>query len=262
MPKFQVTPGEAGVKLQIFLAGRLGCSVRRVKRLIDHNHCRVNGRLERFGSSALQAGDEIQLALEEEWGEPKILFEDPYLKVLDKPAGLILEGIHRLDRDTSGILLMAKGDPSPFQKLFAERKMGKTYLALVHGVPKQQGRVENRLGPCGFFEGQTIWGEDPGGKVAKTSWRVLRSGKEWAFLEARPETGRTHQIRVHLAALGHPIVGDGQYGREISSSLETRRHLLHASRLRFIHPMTRKEIDLHAPLPKDFQRVLDACSDC
>lgn len=270
MQSYRASSSEEGVKLQIFLNSKMGKthSVRHIKRLIDRNHCRINGRIERFGSTPVRAGDLVSLVLEKPIEKPKVIFEDEWLLAIDKPAGVVSEqlpfqkAIHRLDRDTSGLLLFAKQDPEPLKKLFVNRQVKKTYLAIVDGVPSV-GEVENYLGRRGGYAGQTIWGavHPEKGKWAKTSWNVLRHGSNWAYLRCYPETGRTHQIRVHFASQGHPILGDGQYGKRFRCSYLATRHLLHAETLSFTHPHTGDTLELNASIPSDFQEVLDALSD-
>jgi 23S rRNA pseudouridine955/2504/2580 synthase len=246
---YRVNRGEAGHKLQNFLKERLGAaySVRGVKRLIDRNRCRVNGRIERFGCTPVDAGDEVSILLDVTPVAPKVLYEDERMVAIDKPAGTSFDKlnfglpVHRLDRDTSGVMLFAKSEDSleELQEAFAERRVEKSYLAVIEGRLKEtEGAIENRIGPVKRFEGQTIHGVTSKGKWAKTTWVAIREN----LLRCTPETGRTHQIRVHLASIGHPIVGDGQYGSTTLAS----RHLLHCERI------TIEGITIESPPPKEF----------
>lgn len=256
--EYRVSKGDQGLKLQVFLKHRLGCSVRYVKKLINLNHCRINGKIERFGSTLVRAGDSITFIPQRLAEAPTTLFEDEYILAINKPAGCLSKSkVHRLDRDTSGLLLIAKHDPAPLIQLFKERQVQKRYLAIVDGVPPPTGVVENRLGKRGHFAGQTVWGAHPAGRYAKTSWKRLHHGKDWAALYCYPKTGRTHQIRVHLAGQGHPILGDGQYGKRFRCSYLATRHMLHAESLSFIHPWTQKPLELIAPTPEEFHAFTD-----
>ncbi|MGE3954955.1 MAG: pseudouridine synthase [Parachlamydiales bacterium] len=235
---------EEPLPLRTFLSRQLSLSLRQVNRFLDQNRCQVNGRFERFGSRRLVAGDRVVLEVEERTrGEPKVLFEDPQLLVLDKPAGWTSERcaewaratlVHRLDRDTSGVLLLAKGDPAHLEDQFRKRLVEKHYLAVVVGVPRQSsGEITSHLALKGTFSGQKIYGSAPTGKLSKTSWELLFSSPSESLLRCTPHTGRTHQIRVHLAEMGHPVVGDGQYGQ---GGRMPGRHLLHAESLTLIDP--------------------------
>jgi 23S rRNA pseudouridine1911/1915/1917 synthase len=216
-----------------------------------------------------------------------VVYEDGDLLVVNKPAGMVVhpaaghyegtlvnallaryphlaagdEGrpgiVHRLDRDTSGLLVVAKTETALdyLRAQFRSRQVKKTYLALVHGrPPKPEGIVEVPLG------------RDPrqrkrmavvaGGRLARTGFRVLEDLGEYSLLSVSLETGRTHQIRVHLAWLGVPVVGDGVYGRR-RNRLGLARQALHAWRLAFERPGGRGRLELEAPLPADLEKVLE-----
>lgn len=168
--------------------------------------------------------------------------------------------VHRLDRPTSGVLLIAK-TPAAYEALtraFAERRVGKTYRAVVLGEPERE-----RLGidaPVGRLPGRRRMEVLPWGRPAQTEFRVLESARGASLVEAEPRTGRTHQIRVHLAELGYPVLGDPEWIRSAEAArLEALalpappRMMLHAYRLRLGHPRTGKPLTLTAPLPKDFR---------
>jgi 23S rRNA pseudouridine1911/1915/1917 synthase len=172
-------------------------------------------------------------------------------------SGSLRPGIvHRLDKDTSGLLVVAKNDRA-MQSLQAQlkaREVHKTYLALVNGVPKPaEGQIEAPIGRS--IRNRKKMAVVDGGRESTTRYRTREAidGK-FALLEVEPVTGRTHQIRVHLAAIGHPIVGDSLYGR--SSSLLSRQ-FLHACKLGFRMPSGR-EIEFESPLPGDLREALDA----
>lgn len=286
MLKWVVEAGESGMKLQAFLKTKVdaGVSARQIKAAIDKGHCLINGKVERFASCFVGTGDQVvfnipettsvspRIALE----DPKrVLFEDDYILVYNKPSGIAsddkkcLESIqkatsnkqlilvHRLDRDTSGALIFAKSEEiaEAFFTLFKQRKVKKTYLALVDGVPSRpSGIIENYLGKLSVYHGQTLWGEvsQDKGLHARTAWQVKKSGKEASLVVCYPETGRTHQLRVHMSGMGHPILGDFQYGRSFRCSYRPERTLLHAVEIAFEHPKTRLPIVVYAPLPDDF----------
>ena len=147
----------------------------------------------------------------------KIIFEDEYLRVIDKPAGVVSESLgwvaHRLDKDTSGVLVMAKTDDAyeALKKQFEERNVKKVYLALVHGVMKgESGIVTEPIMRNPKIGNRFVVGS--GGRSAITEWKVIKKFDGYCLVEMRPMTGRTHQIRVHLKHLGHPIVSDPLYG--------------------------------------------------
>lgn len=261
-------------KLVAFLQGQLGdYSGKFLRRLLEANLCRINGRVERFGSRVVQGGDAVELA--PSWKSlltPKLshfetLYEDEFLQVVDKPAGWICTDkealkafgpkhylVHRLDKDTTGLLILAKSPKMRdlLMELFEKREVAKQYVALVDGVPKEKEGVRNSLlAKKGSFQGQTIWGSSSQGLTAITHWKVLAAGNKAALVLCEPETGRTHQIRVHMAEMGHPILVDRQYAKSFRCSLFIQRPLLHAYRLRF--SFQGKEIDVTAPIPSDLR---------
>jgi RluA family pseudouridine synthase len=226
------------------------------------------------------------------WTPERILFEDEWLVVVDKPAGLPTQptldaarasvfgtlaeylrqrdggkpylGLHhRLDRDTTGVLLFTK-DPEAnpgVAALFAGRAMQKTYQALAAAGPEcpDEWEVRNHLGVVGRTGKSSRFGAvRSGGDPAQTSFRVLERLGEALRIEARPHTGRTHQIRVHLAEGGHPILGDVFYGGPAAlpgrrgETVPLARVLLHAATLCFQHPVTQAKLVIDSPLPADF----------
>lgn len=201
--------------------------------------------------------------------EIPIIYGDENLIVYDKPAGLnsddIPKRIHRLDKDTSGILLAAKNDKALefFQKQFKERKVEKKYLALTAGnIKNQKGEIETLLGraPKDRRKQKAYLIHEPGAdgkRMAKTRYKLLQRFKNYDLIEAEPLTGRKHQIRAHLAFLGHPVAGDKMYGFKNQSVPEgLKRHFLHASYLKIILP--NQEIrEFRTELPKDLKNVLE-----
>jgi 23S rRNA pseudouridine1911/1915/1917 synthase len=228
-----------------------------------------------------------------------IVHEDPHLLVVDKPAGLVvhpgagttsgtlvnallhgvrdLSGVggvlrpgivHRLDRGTSGLLVVAKDDEThrALVRQFAGRSVEKEYLALVHGVPRApRGEVDLPIGRDPVHR-QRMSVRAPRGREARTSWAVAEAFDGAALLRVRIHTGRTHQIRVHLSSIGHPVAGDATYGgtrspssRDARASQALRsleRPALHAARIAFTHPATGARVELASPLPSDLETVL------
>lgn len=224
-----------------------------------------------------------------------VIFEDKHMLAINKPAGMIvhpgaatgedtlvhallahcagsLSGIggverpgivHRLDRETSGIILVAKNDAAHrgLSEQFSERSLQKEYLALVTGAPTLlSGSIRKSIGRNKQHRHKmAVVESEDGGKEAHTDWEVVEAfGKIATLLRCTIHTGRTHQIRVHLKALGHVILGDVIYGWKPDSRLprQPERVMLHAEHLVFAHPKTGKELDLRAPLPADFEAQL------
>ena len=198
----------------------------------------------------------------------KILYEDSDLLVIDKPAGMVTDDIprrvHRLDKDTSGILLIAKNDKTLefLQKEFKEGRVIKKYLALVVGKLKaKEGVIETLIGrsPKDGRKQKVYFPHEPGteGKrKTKTEYKVLKEFKEFTLIEVEPKTGRKHQIRTHFAYLGHPIAGDKLYGfKNQPRPKNLKRQFLHASYLKIKLP-DGEEKEFNCDLPKDLKEVL------
>jgi len=264
-------------KLVSFLQGHLGdYSGKFLRKLLEANLCRINGRVERFGSRVVKGGDAVELA--PSWKSlltPKLttfatFYEDEFLKIVGKPANWVCTDqealkafgpkhylVHRLDKDTTGLLIVAKSPQARDQlmELFEKREVEKQYLALVDGIPtEEQGVRKSLFAKKGSFEGQTIWGSSNQGLTAVTAWKTIARGRNAALILCEPETGRTHQIRVHMAEMGHPILVDRQYAKSFRCSLFFQRPLLHAHRLRF--SFQGNAIDVTAPLPSDMNDAL------
>jgi len=224
--------------------------------------------------------------------ERMILYEDEHVLVLNKPFGLAVQGgtgtrrhidgmlagmagrfgerprlVHRLDRDTTGVLLVAKHRDAAAKlgRIFQTRAAAKTYWALVTGVPKpHQGKVEAPLvkaaGPEGDRVRKALPGEQAEAMHATTHYSVIdRVASKAAWVSLKPVTGRQHQLRAHMALIGHPIVGDNKYGGDKGMSAEQIEHKLHlhARRLVLPHPYTGGKIDVTAPLPEHMRKTWD-----
>ena len=166
--------------------------------------------------------------------------------------------VHRLDKETSGCLVAAKNDVAHWElsKQFAARTVEKIYLALVAGkLRKEKGVIENKIGRHAVHR-QRMSVSSPRGRSAITEYRVLRSNEQASLVECKLHTGRTHQIRVHLHHLGHPVLGDKIYGPRVAKDFS--RQMLHAWKLGFHHPRTGEWKQLEAALPDDFQRAIAA----
>jgi 23S rRNA pseudouridine1911/1915/1917 synthase len=228
-----------------------------------------------------------------------IVYEDEHLLVVDKPAGLVvhpaagnrdgtlvnallhhcgdsLSGIggvarpgivHRIDKDTSGLLVIAKHDKAHegLAKQFATHSIDRRYLAIVSGVPRQAaGTVDASLARSSQNRKKIAIVGEGKGKRAVTHWKRLEILKDAALVECRLETGRTHQVRVHMASIGHPLVGDPVYGRgksthrKLLNQLDFKRQALHAAHLGFIHPVTKGRLSFDSALPSDMQELFTA----
>ncbi len=266
---FIVARAEDGQTLQEFLAARLKVSRRGAKQAIDSRSVWVNRQRVWMAHHVLHAGDHVlsPANAEQPVAPPRIriLVEGPHYLFIDKPAGLMsvgegsveellrvqqgqpgLRAVHRLDRDTSGCLMVARtqADFDAAVSQFKMRRVDKTYHAVVHG------RVELRA--------STI-NADVDGERALTRMRLLQARELASFIVLRIETGRTHQIRQHLASIRHPVVGDRQYGpkREYDPRLQTvSRQMLHSSEIEMADPFGSEHLKAHSPLPADFRRVL------
>jgi 23S rRNA pseudouridine1911/1915/1917 synthase len=228
-----------------------------------------------------------------------IVFEDEHLLVLDKPAGLVvhpaagnrdgtlvnallhhcggsLSGIggvarpgivHRIDKDTSGLLVVAKTDVAHegLARQFAAHSIDRRYLAIVTGVPTtSSGTIDAPLARSSANRKKIAIVKEGRGKRAVTHWKRLEILSGAALVEARLETGRTHQVRVHMASIGHPLIGDPVYGRsgkthgKILKRLEFNRQALHAAELGFTHPVMKRALSFSSPMPADMQELMRA----
>jgi 23S rRNA pseudouridine1911/1915/1917 synthase len=298
MTPLLITVDAPAPRLDRFLAAALGDRSRaELQRWIEEGHITVNGAACK-ASRRLLPGDAIVVAPPaprpaELVPEPiplVVLYEDADLLVVDKPAGLVvhpaaghtdgtlvnailhhcpdIEGVggvqrpgivHRLDKDTSGIILVAKNDACHryLQAQFKARTVQKTYLALVHGRPAPPaGRIVAPIGRDPRRRYRMAVVAPDAGREAVTDYETVEALPDVTLMAAHPRTGRTHQIRVHFAAAGHPLVGDPLYGPS-RDRFRLGRQFLHAHRLVFRRPSDGAEIELTSPLPADLQRLLD-----
>lgn len=276
------SPGSFPVsKLIQFLQGlHPALSARKIKRAIEEGACRVNGKIETIASRPLHPMDRVEFHIPTSLFTPvfakdQILHEDNNLIAYNKQAGLTCEEknftpyhlIHRLDKDTSGVLLLAQTEEvrKAMIELFREKRVKKSYLAIVAGHPtKAKGRIANFLAKVGTVGGQVVWGSvsPEKGEEAETLWSIVCEGKEASLILCHPITGRTHQLRVHLSEMGHPILGDLVYGRKTAHPYFAPRTLLHAEQIACPHPLTGRPYEAVAPLPPDFQQALKDLKLC
>ena len=289
---FVVSPDEVGARLDVVLGQRPEVGSRsRVGELIRIGAVTVDG-IARSKSYRLGEGQVVAAVLAEPAAPSlavedvalSILYEDESLLVVDKPAGmpvhpskghaagtlvnaLLGHGIgggeefrpgivHRLDKDTTGLLVVAKSVEAHRRlvHMMKERKIDRRYLALVHGgFASESGTIEAPIGRDPSSRKSMAVG-GTAAREARTHFRVLERLGDFTLVEARLETGRTHQIRVHFQAIGHPVVGDPTYARR--DALEIGRQFLHSYRLAFSHPMTEQPLSFEAPLPADLAEVL------
>jgi len=262
---FVVPPEKRGVSLDDFLAEKLSLSKKGVKKILDQSACQINGKVERMAKRPLFGGEVISGFFISEkmipFDSERIIHEEENFLVYDKPIGVtsdqeLLQAIapkgwsliHRLDRETSGLLLIAKNEVTrqQFLHLFEEKKVQKQYVAIVEGDLEKEGHLVTRI-----REGKTLGGrprfqvtQDENALIAETDWEILKREKTKTRVALYPITGRTHQLRVHMAFLGHPILGDTLYHPNPSGRL-----LLHAEHLIFPHPTTGKETSFTSRCP-------------
>lgn len=295
MDSFIVAPDDDGLRLDVLLARRAALSRAAAQRLIADGRVTVDGRL--FGKhTVLRAGATVGYAfpppappiLVPETIDVPVLYEDEALLVVDKPPGLVVHPspghrrgtlvqallqrgvsgghglrpgvVHRLDKDTSGLLVVAR-DESAYRTLvaaMAERRIRREYTALVVGcLPQDEGTIDAPIGR--HVRDRTRMSIHTGRpRRAVTHFRATDRPAGYTLLDVRLETGRTHQIRVHLAALGHPVAGDVVYGRRPRPA-GLGRQFLHARRLCFPHPFEQERMmEFETPLPDDLRAFLDA----
>jgi len=279
----------------------------RLKALIRSGAVESEGKPVRDPAAKVHGMEQLCVAVpkpEPAHNEPQdiplvIIFEDDHLLVIDKPAGLVvhpaagnfdgtlvnallhhcagkLSGIggvarpgivHRIDKDTSGLLVVAKTDVAHegLAKQFAAHSIDRRYLAIVNGTPgTTSGKIDAPLARSATNRKKIAIVKGGRGKRAVTHWKRLKPLKDAALVECSLETGRTHQVRVHMASIGHPLLGDPVYGRSRKShdkllkDLDFRRQALHAAELGFTHPVTKHRLSFSNPMPPDMQELFNA----
>ena len=268
-----------------------------LRKLLNAGAVYLNGKRVRVASRMVRGGEIIDIYWDKGKSPDKIdagkflplrvLYEDEAIICFDKPAGLptqptldearanlfelakkqlsaregrsVYLGLHhRLDRDTSGVILFTRADRynAFIGEQFRSHKAAKLYVAVVHGkLPKTEGRLESYLAPVDKKGKQNRFGSvRSGGKKAITDYLVLAQTGRYSLVEVKIATGRTHQIRVHLSELGHPIVGDILYGSPAECYGKLGRHLLHAHALSVVHPVTNNLIRVESPVPPEFRQ--------
>ena len=286
-------PGD-GRRLDVQLSEVSGLSRSRVAALMEAGYCLVDGEPCRKAGTRPAEGKPVVLTVpapreaapQAEDIPLDVIYEDDDLAVIVKPRGMVvhpaaghedgtlvnallarlssLSGIggelrpgivHRLDKDTSGLMMVAKNDETQtaLSGMLKDRKIEKHYLALVEGSLKEtEGRVEAPIGRS--KKDRKKMAVDPEGREAVTEWRTVSEGRNCTLLDVHILTGRTHQIRVHMRSIQHPVCGDPLYGYEKGAAVPCL--MLHAFSLRFVHPRTGKELCFRAPVPEDFRKGL------
>ena len=285
---------ETGERIDSFLSGKTDFTRTRIQQLIKDRNITVNGKPTK-SSYKIEENDEIIIEVPEvETTEIKpenikidIVYEDSDIAVINKQAGLVvhpahghysgtlvnailyhikdLSGIngeirpgivHRLDKDTSGLIVIAKNDKvhTALTEMFQEKKIRKTYLAILKGkLNKSEGKIVTQIGrDKNDRKKMTVIDDITKGKNAITNYRVISQNNLFTLVKVNIETGRTHQIRVHMRYLGYPILGDSVYGRKDNE----KRQMLHAYKLEFIHPVTGRQMEFIGEIPEDFQKAL------
>ncbi len=304
---FTVSPEDVGKRLDAYLAENIeDWSRARLQRLISEGDVSVSEK-DAKSSYKLRGNEEIEVELtapivesvEAENIPLEVVYEDEYLIIINKQAGLIVHAgtgvrngtlvnalmyhfqnlsqlggksragiVHRLDKNTSGLIVVAKDEATHenLSQQFHDRKVYKSYVALVHGsIRRESGKVEEKIGRDKWNRMKMAINNK--GRHALTLWNVRRRFEKFTLLDVEIKTGRTHQIRVHLAFLNHPVVGDETYNegrdntiadvkiRQAINNLD--RFFLHAEKLSFTHPKTNEKMDFHAPLPKELANLLE-----
>jgi len=288
MLKKEYIVGEDTVLLAYLLS--LGFKRTRLKQFLKYRAVSVNGKAVERHDHRLHPGDRVLLSSEKKAvsaGVPKlgikILYEDDAVLVIDKPAGLLTIGtekeraraayfqlneylrerdpdkrervfiVHRLDRETSGLIVFAKTEAAKRRLQDNWDKADKRYVAVVEGVPKKnEDTIAGYLNETSTFRVYETKGSG-NAKYAVTKYKILKKSREYSLLEITIETGRKHQIRVHLSGMGNPVAGDSKYGAQTDP---LKRLALHAARLSFPHPFTKKDMDFESRLPRIFDQLI------
>ncbi|MEK6671911.1 MAG: RluA family pseudouridine synthase [Nitrospirota bacterium] len=296
-----VKPLDAGQRLDAFIAMQTGITRSQIQKLIEQGDVLVNSR-QSSQNYRVKAGDAVSIRQPEKPAEGllpeaipiEVLYIDDYLIVVNKPAGMVLYPsaghysgtlmnalayhckklasiggplrpgvVHRLDRDTSGVMVVALDDRAYYNLVeqFRERKIKRKYKTLVYGNLKDDsGEITSLIGRS-EADRKKMSTKVRRGKEAVTRWRSIKRFGCATLVEAHLGTGRTHQIRVHFASIGHPVLGDRTYGKKTTIDINNKRvvfprQMLHAELLGFIHPITKEHLELSSPLPDDMKEVM------
>lgn len=275
-------------------SNRLGISRTSIKDIILKGNVHIGEELATKPNSRVREGENIRFTVETkepDFIKPEdikldILYEDDCIAVINKPSGIVVHPapgnyehtlvnairhiftslsdinlgrpgiVHRLDKETSGLLIIAKDNQSHLElsRQFAEHTIEKEYVAIVKGrIEFDEGIIEAPIARHEYKRKNMSVNFSDKAKDAKTYYRTLKRFKDYSLLSLKPFTGRTHQLRVHLDFIGHPILGDCKYGKNNKFS----RLALHAKRLRFTHPKTGKPVEFVAPIPREFKELLN-----
>ncbi len=299
---FTVSAADARQRLDSFVSEKAGITRSRVKHLADKGLISVNGAPEKAGCR-LGENDAVEVTLPEAGPEGllpedipvRVLYNDPDIVVVEKPPGMVIYPaaghstgtlmnalafrfkemaavggplrpgvVHRLDKDTSGAMVVALSDRAYYRlvEMFRQREVKRSYLALVYGsLKKDEGEFTLSIGRSAS-DRKKMSTRTRGGKEARTMWKVERRLTGATLVSARLATGRTHQIRVHFASAGHPVLGDRVYGKKTSLLINGRqvsfpRQMLHARLLGFAHPVTGEYLEFDAPMPEDMREAVE-----
>ena len=295
MKIFVVEEEDKGTRLDQYLVKQLDLTRTRVQNMIKENNLEGNNentkvayKIEPNDSVRVYIPEVVEKDIEAEDIKLDIVYQDGDIAIINKYSGMVvhpahghysgtlvnailfqikdLSGIngemrpgivHRLDKDTSGLIIVAKNDKAhtKLTEMFKNKEIKKTYLAIVKGkVSKETGRIETNIGRDEKDRKKmSVSRDEKKGKLAITTYKVIDSNERYSLLDVNIETGRTHQIRVHMKHIGYPILGDIVYGRPDNKIM---RQMLHAYKLEFKHPITSEEMVLEAQLPKDFVEAL------
>ncbi|MBI4685256.1 MAG: RluA family pseudouridine synthase [Nitrospirae bacterium] len=300
--KINVFAEDSGKRIDILAAEKTGVSRSQIQRLIEKGLLLVNSkavirnyRAKTGDTIAVTRPEEKQHSLTPENIPVEILYKDAHLIVVNKPPGMVVYPaaghrrgtlmnalsyhckklaktggplrpgvVHRLDKDTSGIMVVALDDKAYYglAEQFRQRTIKKRYLALIYGHPKEdQGEISSSIGRSAS-DRKKMSTRVKKGKKASTLWSVIERFHNAALIEAQIKTGRTHQIRVHFSSIGHPLLGDRTYGKKVEIAMKSGekitfpRQMLHAELLGFVHPVTGGYLEFHSPLPADMEEKI------
>lgn len=303
---FVISPDDAHQRLDSFLSDKTNLSRSQVQKLIQEGYVLLNGqntsknhKINPHEIITLITKEQPQITLKAEPIKIEILYKDDYLVVINKPAGLVVYPsfghesgtllnaiyyhtqklanagmplrpgiVHRLDKDTSGVMVVAIDDSSYYglAEQFAKRLINRRYLSLINGnTTKDCGEIVCPIGRA-MSDRKKMSIRTKRGKEAITHWKVIERYKLATLIEARLGTGRTHQIRVHFSAIGHPVLGDTLYGKKTSlqrghQKVIIPRQMLHAETLGFVHPVTNQYMEFSSLMPEDMQTLIDWLRD-